>query len=120
MTTTAKTPAPMAPFDYRPDGDAGPVFHLRGLSAGEMIDVQAAAIYQEETEMLKWTRLSVQMGLKKGLRGWDELLDADGQPVAFDPKDAGRNIEVLGYALSMMLFGKVIEATNLTKDQGKN
>lgn len=118
MPIVAREAAPIVPFNFAPEGD-GVAFKLRGLSVGELMDVQAHALFDKEAKTVSWTRRAVQAGIQYGLIGWDGLATADGRPAPFS-KDAAENIERLGYMLTMQLFGKIMEASQVSEEQGKN
>jgi len=118
MTIIARDNDPLLPFTFTPDGEEV-VFKLRGLSVREIMDVQAMAIYDPDNKVMNWTARAVQAALQAGLLGWGGLRNAAGVEAAFSKK-AADNIEVLGYVASMQVFGKIMEASNLTGEQAKN
>lgn len=118
MPIIARENAPLLPFTFQPEGEEVQ-FKLRGLTTSEMLDVQGNATLDVENKSMNWTRRSVQAALQAGLLGWDGLKDYAGNPVEFS-KRAGDNIERLGYLATMMVFGKIMEASSLTGEQAKN
>lgn len=119
MPTVARDTATLMPFTYSPNGDDGPSFQLRALSTKETFDVNARARFDAENQMMRWNSASVESCLQLCLLGWDNFKDAAGTPVLFS-KDAAENIERLGYALSMELFGKIMASSKLGAEQVKN
>lgn len=118
MTIVARENAPLLPFLYTPEGEEVQ-FKLRGLTTSETLDVQALADLDAEAKQMRWTRRAVLSGLQAGLLGWDGFKDAAGNPVEFSKK-ASDNIERLGIALTMQLFGQIMGATGLNETQAKN
>lgn len=118
MKIIARENAPLLPFDYSPEGEEVS-FRLRGLTTGEMLDVQGLATLDVENKTMNWTRRAIQSGIKSGLLGWSGFRNASGEEVMHS-KDAAENIERLGIALTMELFGKIMEATRLNGEQAKN
>lgn len=118
MAIVARNNAPLAPFNFQPEGETV-TFRLRGVNVGELMDIQAHSIFDRETKTVSWTRRAVQTALQYGLIGWDGFNDSNGAPVPFS-KDAAENLERLGYVLAMQLFGKIFEASQINEEQGKN
>lgn len=113
--------SPVTPFWYTPEGqdDMPTRFKLRGLTGLELSDVNAGARRNEEQREVIFTSISIRTALRAALQDWENFLDADGQPVAFE-KDIDKNIARLPFEVMGDLFGEILKASRVGADQAKN
>lgn len=104
-------------FDFRRKCDAenmqAPVFKLRPLTS-----MQKMAVIEEFRR--DGNTASIRCALKYGLRGWDQLADAAGQPVAFIPAALEENLARLSMEALDELANAVFNASQVSEAERKN
>ena len=92
-------------------------FLLCGLKAMDLADVNALAV-RDAGGTVKFPAMAIRAALRSGLRGWENLLGDNDQPVEFG-KSMDANLDRLPFVLLSELFGKVLEASALGSEQAK-
>ena len=114
--------SPLSPFWYEPKDQAGEPcgtrFLLCGLKTMDLADVNALAVH-DAGGTVKFPAAAIRAALRSSLRGWENLLGDNDQPVEFG-KSMDANLDRLPFVLLSELFGKVLEASALGSEQAKN
>lgn len=114
--------SPLAPFWYEPKDEngepCGTRFLLCGLKSMELADLYASSLQGPGGEV-KFPAAAIRGAMRSGLRGWENLLDENDQPIEFG-KSVDGNIDRLPFVVLSELIGKVLEASALSGERAKN
>lgn len=117
-----KAKSPLAPWWYTPkaeEGSANPTrFRLRSLDGLEYQDIDL----HRDTKTGNWraTASGVRSVLGAALLDWENMLDEQGAPLAFNVQDKGKSLSVIPAEILSELFWEVVTKSSLSEDQEKN
>lgn len=117
-----KAKSPLAPYWYIPKSEkesANPTkFRLRTLDGLEYQDVD---LYRD-TKTGNWraTQSGVRSVLGAALLDWENMLDGQGSPLAFNAHDKGKSLSVIPAEILSELFWEVVMKSALDEGQEKN
>lgn len=112
----------LSPFWYAPSGQEGAItrFKIRGLTGLELSDVNADAKPDNENKTVKFGSAAMRTAISAALSGWENFLDADGNPVPFENDNRLANVNLLPFEVLGELFGEILQASRVGAEQAKN
>lgn len=113
--------ATISPYWYIPKSEEGAAnpsrFLLKPLNG---VELQDAELYKDSAGQWRAPARSVYLVLDHGLRDWDGVVGADGEPAQFNKLNKRESIESLGADVVAELFAEVLIKSQVSEEQRKN